>query len=103
MNIVGYKFWHPSKLVKKGRNSYAVSLGYTDDFIFRLKKYGNGRYNKYDVIDEKEITGKEFEEAFGVMDSNIKPPEFDESYLIVEEPKKVDIEVKIPKELLNER
>ena len=33
----GYKFWHPSKLVRNGSNSYAVKIGYTDDFIFKLK------------------------------------------------------------------
>ena len=39
----GYSFWHPAKLVSSGRNSFSVSIGYTDDFTFRLKKYGKGR------------------------------------------------------------
>lgn len=66
-DYAGYKFWHPSKLVRYGSNSYARSIGYTDEFTFKLKKYGNGKYNKFDVIDEIEIGVEEFEEAFGCM------------------------------------
>ena len=67
----GYKFWHPSKLVRNGRHSNAVSVGYTDDFTFKLKKFGNGKYNKFDVLDEIEISAEQFEQAFEVMDENI--------------------------------
>lgn len=70
-NYDGYKFWHPSKLVRKGRNSNSLSIGYNDQFTFKLKKYGKGKYNKKEVIDEIEIDVDEFEEAFGVMDKNI--------------------------------
>lgn len=76
----GYSFWHPSKLVRDGRHSYAVSIGYTDDFKFRLVKYGKGKWNKFDIIDETSIDAEEFEEAFGVMDDNIKSPEFKNEY-----------------------
>ena len=58
----GYKFWHPSKLVRYGSNSYARSIGYTDEFTFKLFK--NGKHNKFEVIDEIEIDVEEFEEAF---------------------------------------
>lgn len=71
----GYSFWHPSKLVRSGRHSHAVSLGYTDDFTFKLKKYGKGKYNKSQVVKEQEIDAEEFEIAFGVMNDNIKKPE----------------------------
>lgn len=74
-DYAGYCFWHPAKLVREGRHGNAVSIGYTEDFTFHLKKYGNGKYNKYDVIDETEIDASEFEEAFGVMDDNIRAPE----------------------------
>lgn len=69
----GYQFWHPSKLVREGRNSNSVSIGYTEDFTFRLKKYGKD--NK--ILDEDEISASDFEEAFGIMDENIiaKQPE----------------------------
>lgn len=70
----GYSFWHPSKLVRDGRNSGAVSIGYTDEFTFHLKKYGKGKWNSREVIDEQEIRAEEFEEAFGIIDGNIEPP-----------------------------
>lgn len=76
----GFVFWHSAKLVRDGRHSNAVSIGYTDDFKFKLRKYGNGRYNGNKCIDEKEITAAEFEEAFGVMDENISAPEFKNPY-----------------------
>lgn len=57
----GFSFWHPSKLVRKGSHSYEVSIGYTDDFVFKLKKYGKGKWNSNEVIEEIEITAEEFE------------------------------------------
>lgn len=98
----GYKFWHPSKLVRYGSNTYARSISYTDDFTFKLKKYGNGRYNFKDVIDEIEISAKEFEEAFECMEDCTRARE-DKGYLIIEEPEKVDAEVKVDDELRNEQ
>ena len=70
----GYSFWFPSKLVKKGKNSAAVSLSYTDDFSFRFVKYGKGRYNRNEVIDEITIAADEFEVVFEAVDSNITSP-----------------------------
>ena len=98
----GYKFWHPAKLVRYGSNSYARSVSYTDDFIFKLKKYGNGKYNKFDVINEVEISVEEFEEAFECMKDCTRAKE-DNSYLIVKEPDQFEKEVKIEKSLLNEQ
>lgn len=98
----GYSFWHPKKLVRKGKHSYAVSLGYTDEFKFSLKKYGKGKWNKSEVIAEKEITVEEFENAFSKTDKNITAGKTDESYLIVEEPEKIDKEVFIKEELKND-
>lgn len=101
-NYAGYKFWHPSKLVRYGSNSYARSIGYTDQFTFKLKKYGNGKWNKTQVIDEKEISVEEFEEAFDCMKSCTRPKDNEESYLIVEEPEKVEKEIEVDGELKNE-
>ena len=70
----GYCFWHSSKLVREGRHSNAVSIGYTDDFNFRLIKYGKGKWNSRDVIDEIYINASQLEDAFGVMNENIKAP-----------------------------
>lgn len=101
-DYAGYKFWHPSKLVRYGSNSYARSIGYTDNFTFKLFKNGKGKYNKFDVIDEVEIDAEEFEEAFGCMKDCTRAKE-DNSYLIVKEPDKFEKEVKIEKSLLNEQ
>lgn len=97
----GYKFWHPSKLVRYGSNSYAKSIGYNDEFTFKLKKNGNGKYNKFEVIDEIEIDVEEFEEAFECMADCTRAKD-DDSYLIVTEPDKIDKEVKIEEKLKNE-
>lgn len=100
-NYKGFMFWHPTKLVRDGRNKNAVSIGYNDEFTFDLKKLGNGKYNKMDVIDEIKISVEEFEEAFGVMDENITSLKKDETYLRVEEPEKVEKEVEVEECLKN--
>lgn len=97
----GYKLWHPSKLVRKGSNSYAVSVGYTNEFTFKLKKFGNGKYNKFDVIDEIEISAEEFEKQFECMEDCTKEKS-KETYLIVEEPEKIEKEISIEECLKNE-
>ena len=71
----GYCFWHPSKLIREGRHRNAVSMSYTEEFTFRLIKYGKGRYNQYDVIDEVTVAADEIEEIFRVMDENISAPD----------------------------
>ena len=45
-------------------------MGYSDEFVFRLKKYGNGKYNKREVVSEMEIDTDEFEQAFAGINSN---------------------------------
>ena len=86
----GYKFWHPSKLIRSGNNSYAKSLGYTDEFTFKLKKFGNGKWNKYEVINEIEISVEEFEKAFDCMEDCTRKPKSNESYLMVQESEKIE-------------
>lgn len=98
---VDYKFWHPSKLVRYGSNNYARSIGYTDKFTFKLKKFGNGKWNKFDVIDEIEIDVEEFEEAFGCMEDCTKAKS-DGTYLIIEEPEKIEVNIEVEESLKNE-
>lgn len=99
----GYSFWHPSKLIRDGKHSYALSVSYTNDFIFKLIKYGRGKCNRNEVIDQKEIGVEEFEEMFEVMNENIVASKEDaDSYLIVEEPEKVEKEIKVVEELKND-
>ena len=100
-NYAGYKFWHPSKLIRNGRNSYALSVSYNDTFKFKLFKNGKGKYNSFDKIDEIEISVEEFEEAFGCMEDCTRAKS-NESYLIVKEPDKVEKEIKIEEDLKNE-
>lgn len=76
----GYYFWHPSKLVRDGRHNNAVSISYTDDFTFYLKKYGQGKYNSRELLDEIQLGYDELEEVFGVMDENISSPQFVSDY-----------------------
>lgn len=57
----GYSFWHPLKLVRSGRHSNDISIGYTEEFTFKLMKDGR----------EIVIDSEEFEEIFQVMNENI--------------------------------
>ena len=98
----GYKFWHPSKLVRYGSNDYAIRIGYTDEFTFKLLKFGKGKHNKFDVINEIEINAEEFEDVFECMRDCTRAKDKEESYLIIEEPEKVEKEIKIEEELKNE-
>lgn len=88
----GYKFWHPSKLVremKKGKG-YFLTLSYTDDFEFKIFKTDK-RGKK---ITEESVDGEEIALQFGVLtEAN------EESYLEVTEPTKIDKDVKVIKEL----
>lgn len=63
----GYTFWHPAKCVHAGRHSAAVSLGYTTDWTFNLKKTGKN----FNVLDEAELTAEEIEAEFATVDANI--------------------------------
>lgn len=76
----GFSFWHPSKLVRSGYHSNALSIGYNDDFTFKLIKHGKGKYNSRDIIAEEVIGVEEFEEAFGVMSENITAPQTKNKY-----------------------
>lgn len=87
----GYKFWHPSKLVRtmnKG-NGYWLTFGYTDEFVFKLFKGKNNQIIKH-------ISAEEMEVAFDPQQDYL---ETSESYLEVEEPKKIDEEVGVDESL----
>lgn len=70
----GYQFWFPKKLVNRGRHSAAVTLTFKDDFVFHLRKFGNGKFNNHEVIDEIPIAADEMEEAFSTVNENIIAP-----------------------------
>ena len=60
----GYCFWHPAKLVRGGNHSYALQLSFTDEFVFTLKKYGQGKWNKSKVLHSIELSAEEFEKIY---------------------------------------
>jgi hypothetical protein len=70
----GYKFWHPTKLVRsQQRSNYSgtrtwyngiYSLSYTDEFKFHLMKYGNSGYSKFQPTEELDIDVETMEQAF---------------------------------------
>jgi len=64
----GYKYWHPSKCIHYTKRDNILSLGYTDEFVFHLKKYGNGKYNQREIINEIDLDVEEFEEMYKVGD-----------------------------------
>ena len=71
----GFAFWHPSKLVRNGIGN-VVSVSYTKTFVFRLKKYGKGKYNSHEVLETKEINARDFVAAFrNLTDSDFDPEE----------------------------
>ena len=80
----GYSFWHPSKLIRDGKHSYAVSLSYTDEFEFTLHKYGKNKT----ILGEIKIRSQELEAVFGVMNENISAPKH-----------KDEFEVHVPREI----
>lgn len=68
-----FLFWHPAKLVKTmGKNSYLMSIGYTNEFIFKVFRNGKGQYNKTTKIEEKTLSISEFEAYFAVMETTGK-------------------------------
>ena len=93
--LSGMSFWYPSKLISDGSHSACLSLSYNDNFQIKATKYGKGKRNKFEKIEECEISIEDFESAFGVLIENSEQ----ESYLEVTEPKPLNIEVVVKNEL----
>ena len=88
----GYKFWHPSKCVRtlsKG-NGYFKTFSYTDNWEFTIFKSNK----KGERTAEQTLTAEDMEIAFDVVNKQIGVDASTESYLEIEEPKKVDKTVK---------
>lgn len=96
----GWCFWHPSKLVRETSYSHLLSISYTDNFDFKLIKYGKGKSNNTIILQEKHLDSKDIEDIFNPMKSNI-PDKFLEDKIIVDEPNPINPEVVIPDELKN--
>ena len=62
----GYVCWLPAMLVRDaGSIGWDKSFSFTDEFEFNLKKYGKGKYNKSQVIDEVTLSADEIAAVFG--------------------------------------
>ncbi len=60
-----YLFWHPSKLVRTfGKGGYMISIGYTEDFTFKVFRNGEGKHNFMEKIEEYELEATEFIDRF---------------------------------------
>ena len=68
----GYVFWHPQKLVRQRKKSSVREISYTEDFTFRLKKYGKGKHNSREVLSEVEVSYEEIEDIFGSTNENLQ-------------------------------
>lgn len=93
----GYKFWHPSKCVRtlsKG-NGYFKTFSYTENWEFTIFKSNK----KGERTAEQILTAEDMEIAFDVVNEQISVDASTESYLEIEEPKKVDKTVSINNEL----
>lgn len=86
----GYVFWISSKLVRGGSHSYEVTVSMHKDMTFTAKKYGAGKYNKFDVIDERPVSQDEIIAAFGGEVSGKYAPRQDVEEVINHTPKPLD-------------
>ncbi len=58
-------FWHPLKCVRtSGKNSYHLSISYTDAFTFKVFTPGKGKHNRAEKFNEQELTVEQFEKYF---------------------------------------
>ena len=67
----GYMVWLPAKLVKAGRNIQTIAFSFTNEFIFKLKRYDQEEFSDFHLIDVKDINALEFEKAFVVNPQEI--------------------------------
>ena len=108
-NYPDYQFWCSKKLIKiEGGKGYHLSMLFNDSFKFKLQKMGKGAYNKKEILDEKELSSNELKIQFNndlelsIEQENAANKKINNSYLIIEEPLKVDKEINIIEELINE-
>lgn len=94
----GYCFWHSAKLIRDGKHSNAVSISYTEEFTFCLKKYGKGG----NILNEVELGYDEIEEVFGVMNENITAKQFKSDYETHKPAKVAAVKVEVDESLIDD-
>lgn len=86
----GWVFWHPKKLVREqGGKGYHCAFSFTDEWEFKVKLYGKGRYNQKDVIREEVIKASEMKIIWGVVDESVN------EYVVLETEKIIEKETVI--------
>lgn len=86
----GFSFWHPKKLVKDaGGKGFFKKVVFNTDNTFCLKKYGNGKFNRTQVLEEISISSLEFKAAFENEAIQKDSEQSNASYVKVDEPSKV--------------
>ena len=68
--------WISSKCVRSGTHSANLRVGVCDDREYEIFRNGNGRYNKFQKIDSKTVTGTELAEMCGVEAPKPKQDEY---------------------------
>lgn len=97
-DYAGYKFWHPATLVRglaKG-NGYFQSFSFTNDWEFTVFKTNK----KGDKLDEIRLSPEDMFEAFDIVNEQITSDASDESFLVINEPVKVDKKVSVNSDLV---
>lgn len=62
----GFSFWHPKRCCcSVGKNSFLIQISFTNEFEFKLKKYGKGKYNWNKILSEETLSALELKEALG--------------------------------------
>ena len=64
----GFSFWLPKSFVFNGNHSYDLKVSIPVNFKLKLQKFGNGRYNKFTIIDEVEISVEDLYAAVNYKD-----------------------------------
>lgn len=71
----GYSVWVSLKLIDEDTGKNYFFMLYKTDFIFNIKKYGKGQYNKFNVIRSKEIPASELVNEFDYLNGSDNIPE----------------------------
>ena len=65
----GFQFWYAKKLCRLyGKNNFLISIAFTKDFRFKIKRMGKGQTTFNKVLSEKEIGVKEMKLAFNIRE-----------------------------------
>lgn len=81
----GWVFWHPKKLVREqGGKGYHATFSFTENFVFKIKLYGKGKYNQMDIIRKVELSASEMKEIWCVIDECVNDSVVIETKKIIE-------------------